>query len=389
MISEIVAHYRIPVFNKIAEQLGRDFHVLFLGELGIRTQWKVRYREIDFSYTVLPGLQFQIDQSFAYFLNPTILWTLCRFRPDIVIVESYQHPSVLFVILYAKLFKKRLVLWTESNRHDIRSGHPVKQAYKRWFVRNCTEHLAVGKASFEYLLSLRADADRIWVAPDAVDNDFFSKACDRERGEGKAFKQSKGYPEKLILYVGRLTDPKGIPDLLTAFQVLCERISHLGLVLVGSGEGESRYKDFCQVNNLRRVFFEGFVHQEDLPAYYAAADVFVLPTHSDPWGLVLNEAMACKLPVVATDVAGAARDLICHGENGYVYKKGDLWGLIRCIQKVLEGDKEKMGQRSYEIVQNYSPQKCAQGFLEVIDKTENAAYPQVAQLKDEIGQIHE
>jgi len=385
IITEIISPYRIPVFNEIAENIKDQFLVIFFGKSGKRRLWKIYKEKIKFNYRVLPGILFQRKNSTPYFFNPTILYELLKYSPEVIIIGGYHHPSSLFALLYTKLFKRRIILWCESNRYDQRSYHPFKEAYKRWFVRNCTEYLAAGKASFEYLLLLGAPADKIWVAPDAVDNEFFSKACDRERKKKDAFKKFKGYPEKLILYVGRLIDQKGIPDLLKAFQMLSEKNSDLGLVLVGSGEGESRYRRFCQVNNLRNVFFEGFVYQEDLPAYYAAADVFVLPTHSDSWGLVLNEAMACKLPVISTDVAGAARDLIYHGENGYIYKKGNVDELIKFLRRVLNENKERMGQRSYEIVQNYSPQKCAQGFIEVIMKAENTAYPGVARLRAKSG----
>lgn len=389
LLTEIISPYRIPVFNEIARNLRHQFLVVFFAESRRERLWRIYKENIRFSYKVLPGISAHRKDSTRYFLNPTIIYELGEYSPDVIIVSGYSHPSSFLAMLYAKMFKQRIILWGESNKYDQRYYYPLKESYKRWYVKNCTEYLAAGAASFEYLVSLGAVADRIWVAPDAVDNDFFSQAYDKERKVKEMFRCSKGYPEKIILYVGRLIDQKGIFDLLKAFQALLHKRPDLGLVLLGNGPQENAYKHFCQVNNLKNVFFEGFVHQEDLPAYYAIADVLVLPTHSDPWGLVINEAMACKLPVIATDVAGAVQDLIYNGENGYVYKKGDIGGLVKSIQRVLNGDKGKMGQKSYEIVQNYSPQKCAQGFLEVIGKTRNTAYPRVVELKAEIGKIHE
>lgn len=389
LLTEIISPYRIPVFNEIARNLRDRFLVLFFAKTGKRRLWKIYTENIRFGYKVLPGILFQRENATPYFLNPTIIYELVRYSPDVIIIGGYNHPTSLLAMLYAKMFRRRIILWNESNGRAQRSYHPFKEFYKRWYIQNCTEYLAAGRASFEYLTSLGADAHQIWVAPDAVDNDFFGQASDKQRKRKEMFKRSKGYPERVILYVGRLVNQKGIFDLLRAFQVLSDERSDLGLVLVGNGPQENTYKHFCQINNLKNVFFEGFIDQEDLPGYYAAADVLVLPTYSDSWGLVLNEAMACKLPVIAAEVAGAAQDLIRNGENGYVYRKGDLEGLTQCIQEVLDGDKERMGQKSYEIVRNYSPQKCAQGFLEVIGKTENAAYPGVAQLKAEIGKAHE
>ncbi len=268
------------------------------------------------------------------------------------------------------LSKRKIILWCESNRYEYekRSNYPLKEAYKRWFVRNCDDYIVPGKASEEYILSLGARQDKIWRAPNAVDNDYFSQVSEKYSADKEIFKQSKGYPNRLILYVGYLIDQKGALDLLKAFQMLSCKQSDLGLLLIGSGGEKERYKNFCKINNIKNVFFEGFIHQEDLPIYYAIADVFVLPTHSDPWGLVLNEAMASKLPVISSDAAGAAYDLIINGENGYIFKRGDIQQLVNYLKDIL-GDEEKrmsMGQRSFSVIQDYSPLKCARGFIKAI-----------------------
>lgn len=366
VLTEIISPYRIPVFNEIAKKLGQQLRVFFMGESEKRRHWKIYREKIRFCYCVLPGILLQGKSSEPYFLNPTVLYKLLKYSPEIIIISGYAQLSSFLAMLYAKLFRKRLILWCESNKYDQRYNHPLKEAYKRWFVRNCTEYIVPGRASFEYLTLLGAEKLKICIAPNAVDNDFFVDACDKNRNSREAFKQSKGYPKEIILYVGRLVDKKGILDLLKAFQLLSCNYFNLGLVLIGSGEGKERYRKFCAEQNIKNVFFEGFVHQDVLPAYYAAGDVLVLPTHSEPWGLVLNEAMASRLPVVCSDVAGAAYDLIKNGENGYTYEKGNIEELSEALSKTLNSSKESFGAKSYEIIQNYSPEKCALGFLRAI-----------------------
>jgi glycosyltransferase involved in cell wall biosynthesis len=366
LLTETISPYRIPVFNEIARDLEAKFLVLFFGESEKRRQWKVYKEKIKFRYKVLPNLLFQKQGLTPYFFNFTIFYSLLKYSPDIIIISGYSQPSSFLAMLYAKLFKKQLVLWCESNKYDQRYEHCLKKAYKRWFVKNCAGYIVPGQASFEYLLSLGALREKIYRAPNAVDNDYFSRVADQQRKTKGQFKQSKGYPDKIILYVGRLVDQKGIFDLFKAFQIISGNQPALGLVLIGNGEKEEDYKNFCQISNIKNVFFTGFVHQEELPAYYACADVFVLPTHSEPWGLVLNEAMACKLPVVSSNVAGAAADLIINGKNGYIYEKGNVNKLTEILNKVLNSNCESMGQSSYEIIQGFSPQKCARGFLGAI-----------------------
>jgi len=368
VLTEIISPYRIPVFNEIAKRLTDQFMVLFMGKSEKRRHWKIYREKIRFYYEVLPGILLRGKCSEPYFFNPTILYKLLKCSPEIIIISGYSQPSSFLAMLYAKLFAKRLILWCESNKNDQRYNHPLKEAYKRWFVKNCAQYLVPGRASFEYLTLLGAEESKIYIAANAVDNDFFTDACAKNRESRQVFKQSKDYPEKIILYVGRLIEEKGILDLLKAFQILSRDRQKIGLVLIGSGEGEERYKKFCKEQNIKNVFFAGFVHQDDLPAYYAAGDVFVLPTHSDAWGLVLNEAMASRLPVVCSDAAGAACDLIVNGENGYTYEKGNIAELTEALSKTLNSSKESFGTKSYEIIQNYSPEKCALGFLRAITR---------------------
>jgi len=369
LLTEIISPYRIPVFNEIDRSAPGKFRFFFLGKTEKRRQWKIYREKIDFYYKVLPSILFQQGSyGSPYFLNPTIFYELMRHSPGIIITGGYQHPSYLLAMLYAHIFKKRIILWCESNKYDYRYRHPLKEAYKRWFVRNCAGYIVPGRASFEYLLSLGAREEKIFTAPNAVDNDYFIQSCGRYRQTRATFKQSKGYPGKLILYVGRLIEQKGVSDLLKAFQMISGKHPEWGLLLVGSGEREKEYRGYCRTNDMRNVFFTGFIHQEELPAYYAISDCLVLPTHSDPWGLVLNEAMSAQLPVISSDVAGAAYDLIQPGKNGYIFNKGNVHQLSGYISDILSDERKRlvMGQKSFDIIKNYSPVECARGFIQAV-----------------------
>lgn len=374
LLTEIISPYRIPVFNVIAKELGEQFKVFFYGKLGKRRSWEIHILRINFRYEMLPGICLQKAGGTPYFVNPTIIYHLWRFNPDVVISGGYNHPSSLLALFYAKLYGKRLILWSESNIFDKRSSSKMKRAYKEWFVKNCTEYVVPGKAAFEYLIDLGAPEEKVWIAPDAVDNYYFTEMSEKAEKRINEFKEKKGYPKKVLLYVGRLIKEKGVLDLLKAFEKISDKKRNLGLVLVGKGGEEENYKNFCAEKNLKNIFFEGFIPQSQLPVYYAAADVFVLPTYSDTWGLVLNEAMACKLPVISSNVAGASFDLIDEGRNGFTFKKGNIDDLVCQILRVLNGNIEKMGEESFKIIKNYSPKRCAQGFVEVIRQTKNLTY---------------
>jgi len=367
-ITEIISPYRIPVFNEMARILNDRFLVFFLGETEKRRHWEIYKQEIKFRYEVLPNILLQRKGAPPYFFNPTIFFELIRHSPNTIIIGGYHHPTSLLALLFARLFRKKLILWCESNKYDWRLGRRIQEAYKRWFIRGCAGYVVPGKASFEYLLSFGATAKKIRVAPNAVDNDYFNRSCAIFRQDKEKIKQSKGYPAKLILYVGRLINEKGILDLFKAFQMLSREDPGLGLLLIGDGEEEVGFKDFCKAVDLKNVFFAGFVQREELPVYYAISDLLVLPSHSEPWGLVLNEAMACKLPVIASDAVGAAQDLIASGENGYIYRKGDTQQLAGYLKEILSDAemRDRMGEASSNIIKDYSPLKSAEGFMQAI-----------------------
>jgi glycosyltransferase involved in cell wall biosynthesis len=116
------------------------------------------------------------------------------------------------------------------------------------------------------------------------------------------------------------------------------------------------------------VRFCGWVHREQVPEIYALAEAFVFPTYSDPWGLVVNEAMACSLPIVASQVAGCVPDLLQDGWNGFAVPPRDVEGLVRSMQLLFDDleSARRMGSRSVQRIQDYTPEKCAAGIIQAL-----------------------
>jgi glycosyltransferase involved in cell wall biosynthesis len=125
-----------------------------------------------------------------------------------------------------------------------------------------------------------------------------------------------------------------------------------------------------------RVDFVGFLQREQLARCYALAEMFVLPTHSDTWGLVVNEAMACGLPIVCTDVAGCVRDLVQDGWNGITFPAGNTAALTGAMMKLSSDGALRclMGSRSKERILRYSPEACASGIAEAVLESRIATY---------------
>jgi D-inositol-3-phosphate glycosyltransferase len=120
---------------------------------------------------------------------------------------------------------------------------------------------------------------------------------------------------------------------------------------------------FCRQACLDRVYFAGAQQYDDMPFFYALADLLVLPTYSDPYGYVVVEAFACGVPAIVSRVAGVCDDFIVDGETGFAIPPGDAEELAQRISKLLEDDilRARMSANCRRMAETYSPEACAEG----------------------------
>lgn len=168
----------------------------------------------------------------------------------------------------------------------------------------------------------------------------------------------------MILTVGQFIPRKGFDVLLKA----CIGLDNdIGIYFVG-GSPTSEYIDLVERNNLRNVHFIGYKSKDDILKYYRAADVFVLPTREDIWGLVVNEALSCGIPVISTTQCGAALEQIKDGENGYIIDADDSVMLKRTIEKILDyPNPEIMKKNALMMARNYTIEKMMLAHMEMFN----------------------
>jgi glycosyltransferase involved in cell wall biosynthesis len=364
ILTEIIAPYRIPVFNVLARQAGLDLHVIFLAETDhTLRQWRIYTDEIRFSYEVLPSWRWRAGKH-SLLVNRGLWSALDSATPQAILCGGYNYPASWEALWWARRHNVRFVLWTESNQRDERSGRAGVEWLKRYFVGACSAFVVPGKSSFAYLQTLGVSEQAIFTAPNAVDNTFFTTQAEKTRAHAAEFREKLGLPARFILFAGRLVPEKGVFDLLDAYAKLESGLrSQVGLVFAGDGVSRDELVRQAKRISPGSVGFPGFAQREDLAGLYAVAEALVLPTHSDPWGLVVNEAMACGLPIIVSTVAGCAADLVEDGWNGYVVPPRDSEKLSVAIASLLRQPelKQQMRARSLERIRHYSPEACANG----------------------------
>ncbi len=285
-------------------------------------------------------------------------------NPQAILCGGYNYPAYWEALWWARRRNVRFVLWAESNQRDQRSGRAAVEWLKRCFVSACNGFVVPGKSSFAYLQTLGVREQVIFTAPNAVDNTLFATQAENTRIHATEFREKLELPARFILFVGRLVPEKGVFDLLEAYAKLESGLrSEVGLVFAGVGVSRDELARRAKQISPGRVCFPGFAQREDLAGLYAVAETLVLPTHSDPWGLVVNEAMACGLPIIVSSVAGCTADLVEDGWNGYVVPPRDSERLSVAIASLLRQPelKQRMSAHGAERIQNYSPEACADG----------------------------
>ena len=369
LVHNTIAPYRHPLFEKLSRYLDLRVYYCSLGHSS--RKWELWPRHYDYKYKILSGMLLKTSVG-DLSINPSILKELFLNRPRVLVLGGYVDATMWLAFAVGKLLKIPVIYWTEGTREPQSILGAITRPLRILFSKKSSAVLVPGKLSRNYVISLGADTRNVFVAPNAIENELFVNASYKYRLHNEELKARLGYKSKVvILYVGRLHKEKGVTFLLEAFGKLKSEIDDIALVIVGYGELYNTLHKLCQEKKINDVVFAGAIlDYKQLIEYYSMADIFVLPTLGDVWGFVINEAMACGLPVVATRASQAAQEMIRSGENGYIVKEADSKELYNVLKKLIHNPKrrKKMGEKSREIViHEFNIQHIVNGFLYVIN----------------------
>ena len=278
---------------------------------------------------------------------------------DAVIVFGWNKVLFWQAIWWAKKYNISLILRAESNLKHTQSWLTkwIKKVSFPILFKQFEAFMSIGSHNSELYRHYGVQKKAIHDAPYCVDNDFFAEGATKSAIKAGQLRVSLGIPESdtVFLFMAKFVDRKRPLDLIAA-AVKNKECRNFHVILVGGGELMEACQSAITANQLDNVHLVGFINQTELPTYYAAADVFVLPSHYETWGLVLNEAMACGLPSIVSDTCGATQDMIIEGETGYSYPMGDVQQLAILMMLMADSSDNcrQMGLRAAGHVQNFS-----------------------------------
>ena len=349
---------RFRGLNSAPSLAGRTVGIELVGGIGVHAGLKFRETlPADLPIeTLLPNTSWQQADRFA--LARTLWRRLSQLRPEVVLVPGYYTLPGIAAALWARFHGATSVLMTESTAAD-HSRSAWKETVKALGMRTLFNWaVSGGKRHVAYLHQLGFPANRIAGFYDVVDNEMFR--------EGTATLRAQSTPaghnlpsSKYFLYVGRLAEEKNVAGLLESWLAYRDAGGTWPLVLVGDGPEAPSLKAAAAASPYAAdVLFPGLRSSQQLLPFYAHAGCFVLPSTREPWGLVVNEAMASALPILVSNMCGCGPDLVIQGLNGFDFEPTDrtaLTALLHTIAAMTDAQRARMGICSAEIIRSFSP----------------------------------
>jgi hypothetical protein len=378
LLISIPAPYRIPVYRALAETPGWRLRIFASAESEFDRSWRVDAKDLDIETPQSIALRQRVAGHGAAgvarvvtrHLPIGLFAALCRFAPDVVIGGELGLRS-LVALVYARLMRRPLVIWTYHARATAAQAGRLRRGWRRWLLARADAVVGMGIQTREVLEGLGVPPERLFDAPNAHDRDASQRALARldPARHPTTLRVGLGCRSRIALVVGRLVPSKGISPLLEAWEALPDDLrDEWTLLFVGSGPCEAEIDRARARHAPGAILRVPAVQPDEVVDFYAAADLLVFPTLWEPWGLVVNEAFACGLPVLCSRLAGCADDLIEPGRNGWLFDPTHAEGFTDALIEALTcADLRGLGDAARRRAERFGPERMAQGLRDAVE----------------------
>ena len=291
-------------------------------------------------------------------------------KPDYLICYGYTLKPQMLLICWAILTATQFALIGDANYFIDRPGKVkaiAKSFWLRWIVIKASALIAIGTASTLFWQKYGATPSKIFRSVLAVDNQFFIAVAEKHAAESQRLRSRLGFGHRIVfLFVGRLVKRKNVDLIIRAARHLDSE--KYGIVIAGEGEDGARLKHLAV--NQPNIVFAGNITPAELPVFYKMADVLLLPADQEPWGLVINEAMACGLAIIAYRHCGAAVDLV-DASNGVKLCSFSVEELVEAMKRLAHDESALRDMQAYSRlkIQDWSIEKAAEGIVTAVGST--------------------
>lgn len=378
ILTSHVIQYQDPLFRHLAADPRLDLEVLFCSRIGaasyrdtlmgVTLRWDIEMLR-GYGYRFLLNLGWAASGLFSR-VNPGVALAVLRGRYDGVGVLGWGTITTWITFLACLL--ARVPFFISGDSSFVEDPPTLRGRLRRAILgalfRRASGFWVMGAMNGDFYRYFGVDPRRFFHVPYAIDNERFADAARLLPGEREALRERFGIaPSRVaIVFSGKLYALKNPDHLLLALERMRCR-ERAAVVFMGDGEDRAMLESLARDRGLDAVHFLGFVNQREIPKIYAMCDVLVLPSTRDHRGTVVNEAMACGLPVVISDRVGVwgEGDIVRDGDNGFVVPVGDIDRLAAVLDTLVEDRalRARMGRRSREIISTWSFDADAEGII--------------------------
>ncbi|MGL4630234.1 MAG: glycosyltransferase family 4 protein [Leadbetterella sp.] len=362
------SHYKSVLFEALQEAKPKDmnYKVIQIARNEV-TRAKLEEQEMSFHYNYELLFDDFIENVSKFKKVFAVFSSIYTFKPDVILITGYGIDlSITLSIPFSKLFGIKVILSSESTAND-QGRTPFKEWIKKRLVGMSDYFVAFGSTSRDYLFQLGAKpnqivSDKAAIIDDRAIVDIFNKSD----ANSPLFSEIKTAHN--FIFVGRLIPEKNLSLLLSTFQKLKENspdFTDWGLILLGDGSEEENVNKAIH-QSPKDIYRFGSVDWKGVSPFFKRSDCLLLTSVSETWGLVVNEAMVCSLPVIVSNKCGCKDDLV--KDNGFIFKSANGDQLANCMQRIAENPELRiqMGKRSLEIIEEFKVEKLSQAILEKV-----------------------
>lgn len=370
----LVSHpiqYFVPVYRELAEAKGIDFNVLYRTRVGVDAYHDAGFGQIvKWDIPLLDGYkhEFLSGKNRIEGVEWGVVGAVLRNRFDVLLVHGYSSITNLLAIAVARLIGTKVLMRGDTRVQARHQDSGLKALFKRALFKCCNGFVTIGTLNRAYYAQHGVPADRLFFSPFCVRNEQFAVSPDLRIQYRHEIRSALGLAgdSLIVLFASKLIKLKRTDELIRAFARLTEEFPAAYLVIAGSGEEEGNLRNLAESLGVRQIRFIGFQNQTQLTPLYAASDIFVLPSHLESWGLVINEVMAAGLPAIVSSEVGAAPDLVEGKGTGIVYPCGDVDALSQEIRALLAAParRHQMAASAVTLIKNWDVPACAKGILQ-------------------------
>jgi glycosyltransferase involved in cell wall biosynthesis len=371
------AKYKGAIFSNIYSDSSRfDVEPAFV-QMSETSRQRAILGDVDLSYHRYPyQLLFHgcSDEIPLYKMVTALVANVLRHGSELVVIPGYHRPEYWAMLVTCMLLRRKRAVFVDSTSYD-REKSSWKEAAKAFFFRRCDGFFCYGVRSKEYVASYGIDEQKLFFNCQAAALPHSYNAAAILEYYGGRPRGGDSAPR--FLYIGRLSEEKGLFDLLAAFQLARRKMPSAKLDIVGSGPLERQLKEKLNSLGLESVVaLPGAKTSEEIGDLLMRSSALILPSQSEPWGLVVNESLSYGCPVVVSNVCGCVPELVRDGETGYAFPVGDISALCAAMIAAvdLSADRLKVATRCMEVIGQYTPERAALEILRGCARIIKASY---------------